>query len=613
MVSMSRGARTALLMFGDALLAALSMSAALFLRMEFSFPSPQSDHLHWMILLSAGAKIAALRWAGMYSVSLTFISLRDAVRLCGALFVASMVIAGVFLPLRTAGIAFGGFPLSGIVFDLAFFLPLIGFWRFSKRLSLLVLQLRTTGKPTLIVGAGNAADRLLRTMLADPRPQYMPVGLLDDDPAKRGSTLHGVPIAGNVADLPEILKNTPISTVVIAMPTAPAAAVRRAYELAQSAGVNEILVLPPARDLLRPEVTLRDLRRIELRDLLRRDEIKLDETALAPYYKGRTVLVTGAAGSIGSELCRQVCRLKPARLILLDREETGLFNIHEELKSTVQGVELIASLTDITERDRVAEALARRRPQIVFHAAAYKHVPMLETNAREALANNVAGTLTLSKECGNAGVEKFVFVSTDKAAEPISIMGKTKRVGELLARRMDRPEGTRFVAVRFGNVLGSRGSVLEIFAEQIRTGRPITLTSEEMTRYFMLVSEAVLLVLHAGAIGRGGETFVLDMGEPVRIRDLADQMARMAGLELGKDIPLHVTGLRPGERLEEKLYSSRERRVPTEHPKLFQAVPEDDAATAAVDLTEIEREASSANGAAEETIDRILRRLEGSG
>jgi FlaA1/EpsC-like NDP-sugar epimerase len=611
---MSRGVRNLILVAGDCLATGASIIIAIWLRMEFTLPEHLLGHLPWLILLSIAIKLPTLWLAGMYSVLLTYISLRDALRLSVMMAVSAAVFAGLFLLLRTSTLLFQGFPLSAIVIDLILALLLLGGWRFSKRMGIEMHTLRAEGTPTVVVGAGRTADQVLRTLRNDPSRTLTPLALLDDDPVKTGRTLQGVQVLGTTAALDQTVARLKARTVIIAIPQAPTAKIREVYERSRAAGVTEILVVPDSTEIFRSEVSSRDLRQIELKDLLRRGEIRLDEEALGPFYKGRSILVTGAAGSIGAELSRQLMNLGPGKLILLDREETGLFNLHRELLPRAKGTDLVVVLSDVREKDRMQAVLREHRPQVVFHAAAYKHVPVLESNAEVALSNNVEGTINLAQACRAEGIERFVFISSDKAADPISIMGKTKRIGELLSRALDRLGDTRFSAVRFGNVLGSRGSVLETFAEQIKTGRSITITDPAMKRFFMLISEAVLLVLHAGVLSKGGEIFVLDMGEPILIRDLAEQMARLAGLEPGQDIAIETIGVRPGERVEERLHCEGEELVPTDHPKLSKAVPKDDRRIEGTEglVGEIERIATNADGrSSAEAIDLILSRLGG--
>lgn len=581
--------------------------------MEFALPADYLNDLPWFVLLCATVKVAVLLGIRAYRISLSFISLTDVLRIGMAVTAGSGLMVTVFLILRSGGLLFKGFPLSALLIDWPICISLMIAWRFSKRAASLTRGTRARGEPVVIVGAGQAADQVIRSMLNDPRSPYRPLVLLDDDPSKLHTTLHGIPVAGAIDALPDTLKKYPKAAVVIAIPTAPARVVRRAYELARAGGAKTVLVLPDSKEIFRKEVSLRDLRNIELSDLLKRDEIRLELDKLTPFYKGRVILVTGAAGSIGSEICRQICRTGPQKVILMDREETGLFYLQQELHAAFPEITLVPSLTDVRERAMVDEVLVEHRPSIVFHAAAYKHVPVLESNARQALSNNVGGTLVVAQACIHTGVEKFVFISTDKAVEPVSLMGKTKRIGELMMHHLNKCGGTRFLSVRFGNVLGSRGSVIEIFRDQIRRGADLTVTDPQMKRYFMLISEAVLLVLHAAILGRGGEIFVLDMGEPVPITELATQMIRLAGLEPGKDISFVYTGLRPGERLEERLHSSTEELVPTEHPRLLLARSAHDSAAAdpVQVLSRVETAAFSRNGVpADQEIEALLRLLE---
>ena len=424
-----------------------------------------------------------------------------------------------------------------------------------------------TGERTLIVGAGDAGVWLVRDLLKNPDTPYLPVGFVDDDYRKRHFRESYVSVLGTVGDLRQLIDDERIARVLVAAPTAGSDLFRRVSD--QVAGTDaRVKVLPPLAELVGEAPGLRDLRDLDMADLLGRHQVRTDLTMVAAYLAGRRVLVTGAGGSIGSELCRQIHRLGPARLGMLDRDESAL----HALQLSIDGRGLLSTrdliLADIREPDCLQRVFADFRPDVVFHAAALKHLPMLEMYPEEGVKTNVRGTANVLAAAGAAGVSVFVNISTDKAADPTSVLGRTKRCAEHLTAQAALDYPGRYVSVRFGNVLGSRGSVLTAFAEQIRSGGPVTVTDPEVTRYFMTVSEAVQLVLQAGALGGDGEVMVLDMGTPVSIKAVADQLIALSG----RRIAVEYTGLRPGEKMHEVLSSEREELRPTPHP-LISHVP----------------------------------------
>jgi FlaA1/EpsC-like NDP-sugar epimerase len=422
-----------------------------------------------------------------------------------------------------------------------------------------------SGKPVVILGAGDTAVSLLKDLSGSA--EWRVIGLLDDDPTKKKRQILGATVLGMIAELPALAPRFAIEYAILAMPDTTHDVRRRAIGVCQGAGI-EVLTVPSFDDLLNGKVTVSQIRHVELDDLLGRDPVTLDSAGLAELLTDKTVMVTGAGGSIGAELCRQIARYHPRRLVLYEMSEFALYQIEQEFLSTLQRVPLICMVGDAKNSQRVAQAMDKYRPQVVFHAAAYKHVPLMEQeNAWEAVRNNVYGTYVLASEALRHSVEKFVLISTDKAVNPVNVMGATKRLAEMVCQAMQQPQGTRFVMVRFGNVLGSAGSVIPKFREQIASGGPVTVTHPEITRFFMSIPEAAQLLMQAGAMGRGGEIFVLDMGESVRIVDLAKDMIRLSGFA-EEDIKIVFTGLRPGEKLFEELLSDGEWTLATPHPKL---------------------------------------------
>ena len=424
-------------------------------------------------------------------------------------------------------------------------------------------------KRVLIVGAGKGGYLTLQEITRNPALGLLPVGFVDDDVDKQGVALGGaVRVLGTTADIPALVKAKRIDQILIAIPTASSAQMRRIVEICGRTDAT-VLTLPGVFELISEHVQVQRFRPVEVADLLARDPVQTDTTEVARLLAGRCVLVTGAGGSIGSELCRQIARGNPARLVLLGHGENSIYRIHGELRKDFPDLDVQPVIADIRDAERIDAVFAQHRPDVVFHAAAHKHVPMMEANPFEAVSNNVGGTRTLVHAAETWGVAHFVMISTDKAVNPTSIMGATKRVGEYLVRAAAQRSGRAFVAVRFGNVLGSRGSVIPLFQQQIAADGPITVTHPDVERYFMTIPEAVQLVLQAATMGQGGEVFVLDMGKQIKIVALARDLIRLSGLEEGKDIDIVFTGLRPGEKLYEELFTAEETHARSRHHKIF--------------------------------------------
>ncbi len=393
---------------------------------------------------------------------------------------------------------------------------------------------------------------------------------MDDDRSKHGHRLCDLPVHGSLASIKDLVLRYDVEEVIIAMPRATGTVVRQVVKAAMEAGVQTRTV-PGIFDIISGRVAVASLREVEIQDLLRREPIQTDLEQVRVLATGETVLVTGAGGSIGSELCRQLARLEPAQVLVMGHGENSIFDVMAELTERYPHLEAVPIIGDVRNRERMRQIFERYRPYAVFHAAAHKHVPLMEENVAEAITNNVLGTRNVAELSAEFGVEHFVLISTDKAVRPTNVMGATKRVAEQIVQEVAESTGRNFVAVRFGNVLGSRGSVVPTFLRQIQTGGPVTVTHPEMRRYFMTIPEAVQLVLQAGAIGKGGEVFVLDMGEPVKILDLATDLIRLSGLEVGSDVEIRFTGTRPGEKLYEELFFDSESALPTDHPKVLRA------------------------------------------
>jgi len=466
-------------------------------------------------------------------------------------------------------------PRSVFVLDPILLIMLMGGSRLAYRTlkeNRLVSLNALNAQPVLVLGAGDAGAALVRS-LARSR-EWRVVGLLDDNVGKHGLQIHALPVLGRLDELPAIAERLSVSHAIVALPSASHTERRRAVELCTQAGLRPLTV-PAFDDLVSGRVTISALRHVELDDLLGRDPVSLDTGGLREWLRNRVVMVTGAGGSIGSELCRQIARFEPSRLILFELNEFALYTVEQEFRSRHPDLPLTPFIGDVKDKARVEQVLQQYRPAVVFHAAAFKHVPLMEDdNAWQAVLNNVAGTEVLARAAIEHGVEKFVFVSTDKAVNPTSVMGASKRLAEMVCQSLQstvspgaRDGATRFVMVRFGNVLGSTGSVIPRFREQIAAGGPVTVTHPEVTRFFMSIPEAVQLVLQAGLMGKGGEIFVLDMGEPVRIADLARDLIKLSGYT-SDDIEIVYTGLRPGEKLYEEPLAADENALPTPHPKL---------------------------------------------
>jgi FlaA1/EpsC-like NDP-sugar epimerase len=443
--------------------------------------------------------------------------------------------------------------------------------RLAVRLMSRTKMQTSSGKrtPVLIMGAGNAGSMMVRELRANPQLGMEVIGFVDDDATKLNMRIHGVPVFGSQADIPRLVTKYGIRQVIIAMPTAPGKAIRQVVSICEQAGIRA-KIIPGIYELLDGKVSVNQLRDVQIEDLLRRKPVRTNIAAVGDLIQGRRVLITGAGGSIGSELCRQVLRFEPSELILLGHGENSIFMIENELRKQLpKETTLTPVIADIRFAERIKAIFREYRPEIVFHAAAHKHVPLMEFNPVEAITNNVLGTRNLLDAALEAHIDHFVMISTDKAVNPTSIMGASKRAAELLVHHAARTSGKSYVAVRFGNVLGSRGSVVLTFKQQILSGGPVTVTHPDMCRFFMTIPEAVQLTLQAATIGRGGEVFTLDMGEPVKIVDLAHDMITLSGLEVGQDVDIVFTGMRPGEKLYEELFVPGESYERTVHEKNF--------------------------------------------
>ena len=544
------------------------------LRFEGFEWGPAQNHAALLFLLICLPLKLAIFWrVGIYRRLWRYAGIMDIERLISASTasgLAGLVIGAILLP--TLGLTVMRVPLSVLFMDALLTAAFAAAPRFTVRaFGRRGQQHRLLDAPrALIVGAGAAGEMIVKELLAHPALGLNPIGFVDDDRSKHGHRMCGLPVLGGLAAIPDLVRTHGIEELVIAMPRAPGAVVRQVVRAALQAGAKTRTV-PAMFDIISGRVTVGSLRRVEIQDLLRRETIQTDLEQVRGLATGETVLVTGAGGSIGSELCRQLARLEPAQVVVLGHGENSIFDILAELTERFPTVSAVPVIADVRDRERLRQVFKQYRPYSVFHAAAHKHVPLMESNLAEAVTNNVLGTKNVAELSAEFGVEHLVMISTDKAVRPTNVMGATKRVAEQIVQEIAEAHERKFVAVRFGNVLGSRGSVVPTFLRQIRSGGPVTVTHPEMRRYFMTIPEAVQLVLQAGAIGRGGEVFVLDMGEPVKVLDLATDLIQLSGLEVGTDIEIRFTGTRPGEKLYEELFFDSESSIPTDHPKVLRA------------------------------------------
>ena len=510
---------------------------------------------------------AALFWRfGLYKGLWRFASIPDLVRIVKATCMGTLLLVTCSaITTRLEGVPRSIFFLYPLLLTTGLSLSRISYRWYKDR----CLTIRTaSGQRTIIVGAGRAGEMLVRDL--NFRDNYQPVALIDDNEKLHNREIHGVPVVGSIENLGEIARSLNGELILIAIPSANKVLLRQIVDQCDRINIP-YKTLPSVFEIAEGQVNAEKLRHVTVEDLLGRDVIDMDTNAIAAYLTGKVVLVTGGGGSIGSELCRQISALQPERLIIFENSEFNLYTIDYELQDNFPELSIDSILGDVKDIDRINWVFGKFSPDVVFHAAAYKHVPMLESNPAEGVRNNVMGTKVVADAADRYNVEYFVLISTDKAVNPTNIMGTTKRIGELYCQNFNQFSETQFITTRFGNVLGSAGSVVPLFQKQIDNGGPVTVTHPQITRYFMTIPEAVILILQAGAMGGGGEIFVLDMGKPVLINDLAKQMIQLSGLVVGKDIEIIYTGLRPGEKLFEELLHAGEVLQNTTHGKLFLA------------------------------------------
>ena len=549
----------------DAIILSVIPIFALLLRFEGVIPAAEfmvfRNCLPWMVMIS----LAIFYFYGMYHRIWHYARIRDLVAIIGAVTLSQ---AAIFIVTVIADI-----PVPKSVSILTWLLSIcaIGASRLMFKVNLdMVTESKGNKDNLLIVGAGDAGAMLVRELEQNSAATINIIGFVDDDEKKRNGRLAGFPIIGNINELPQIVKANKIDEIVIAIPSADGDTIRHIDSQCHQTGAK-VRIMPGIYEMVTDEVEMGQMREIRLEDLLRRDPIHLDFAKITNYIAGKTILITGAGGSIGSEISRQISRVGAKEIILLGRGENSIYEIHQELKRKFPEQTYHTVIANITDKERMARIFQKFQPQVVFHAAAHKHVPLMEIQPDEAIRNNVFGTQNVAELADKNHAEIFVLISTDKAVNPTSVMGATKRTAELVLQEINQHSRTKFVTVRFGNVLGSRGSVVPLFEKQIAAGGPVTVTHKDMTRFFMTIPEAVQLVLQAGSQAEGGEVFLFDMGKPVKIKDMAEDLIRLHGFTPGKDIQITYTGLRPGEKLYEELLTSEEGTTSTKHKKIFKA------------------------------------------
>lgn len=564
--------RTNRLLFADMVLAAASVLGAFILRL-----TPEQlilDYLptfFWMLLVALIVKPIIYKRSGLYERVWAYASMAEMKLIVRAVTIASLIVTPIIFLLDWLGV-FANFARSLVAIDWLLSLAAVGGLRFGLRLlaeNRKVIEQASGVKlrRALILGAGDAGALVARELQKNQQLGLNPLAFLDDDPEKQGQRLHDIPVVGALKDLPAQAVALRAEEVIMAIPSAPGTVLRQAADLSRQAGVP-YRTMPGLYELIGGRVSVSRLREVDITDLLRRQPAQIDRARVGGSLRGKRILITGAGGSIASELGRQIARWQPAMLVLLGHGENSIFEILLELHNEYPQLEIVPVIADVRDAGRIQAALGKYKPDIVFHAAAHKHVPLMEANVAEAVANNVQGTLNVVQAAGNAGVARLVMISTDKAVRPSSVMGATKRIAEWAVLDAARRFGRNYSVVRFGNVLGSRGSVVPLFKHQIAQGGPLTITHPEVERYFMTIPEAVHLVLQAAAFESQGELYMLDMGQPVRIVDLAEDLIRLSGLTPGEDIQIEFSGLRPGEKLSEQLWEAGAEYSPTNHPDI---------------------------------------------
>lgn len=568
----------------DAFLISASVFASFFLRFDFTLPAQYRPHLPYFILTALLVLLPIFYHKKLYHFTWIYVSINDLINIFKAVTYGFLLLLVFFFIGRDQGFAPAlNLPRSVIALDYVLVFVLIAGLRVSKRLYVELFakpSVKTDRQRLLIIGAGDAAEQLLRSIKQDNNYPFKIAGILDDSDIKQHTNIHNIQILGRIKNLTILKEKLNIYGIIIAIPSASSLEIKKIVDLAQNCGINYIKILPSLTDVMSERVSLKDVRDIDVEDLLGRQKIDISFKQIRELIKEKTVLITGSAGSIGFELVKQISKLSPKKIIALDMDETGIFNVNNFLTNLTSKIDYQAIVANILQKDKIDAVFGAHKPNIIFHAAAYKHVKLMEQYPDQAVLTNILGTWNVAEAASKHNAEKFILISTDKAVNPSSVMGMTKRAAEMLILHYDirteeqrnlRTAGTKYIAVRFGNVLGSRGSVVPLFKQQIMTGGPVTVTHPDMQRYFMIPSEAILLVLQAAALGQGGEIFVLDMGCPVKILELAKTMIKLAGLEPDRDIPIIFTKPESGEKIFEEILTDKENMFATRHQKIFVA------------------------------------------
>jgi FlaA1/EpsC-like NDP-sugar epimerase len=560
----------------DALIIAAAVALAYLLRFDFQIQEYYFNYLPFVAISHIVLVLIIFNMTKMYRKVWQYASIGELVSLVKAVTMAEILFSLLTIIVHTYS---PDFTVPRSIYLLSWVLIIIGVGgaRFSWRMfrdSYMKSSERTYNRRTLIIGAGSAGVLIAKELKHAVNPELYPFAFIDDDRTKWKMQVMGMPVLGGRDQISEAVKKYSIEKIIIAMPSSTKSETAKIINLCKNTGAK-IRILPRVGDLINMNISLSMIREVNVEDLLGRDPVQVDLNGIADYVTGKVVLVTGAGGSIGSELCRQIAPFSPKRLLILGRGENSIYDIEIELRKSFPTLEIDTIIADIKDRHLIRDVLFSYRPSVVFHAAAHKHVPLMERNPVEAVKNNILGTINLAEGAHEAGISRFVMISTDKAVNPTSVMGVTKRIAEIYVQGLARSSRTKFVAVRFGNVLGSRGSVIPVFKKQIQEGGPITVTDSEMVRYFMTIPEAVQLVIQAGAFAKGGEIFILDMGKPVKIADLARDLIRLSGLEPDVDIKIEYTGIRPGEKLFEEILTNEEGISATKHNRIFVGKPVD--------------------------------------
>ena len=575
---------------GDILLTIATILSSFALRLEGSFFFYYLPVAYWMIGISLVIKPVIYSLFGLYRRLWAYAGTRELILIGYTVTIASGFVAVVTIFFYSLGLIRPGLPRSILIIDWLLSIMAIGGFRLSLRLISenrgSALQNLQTGiiKNVLIIGAGDAGALVVREMRKNPQLNLLPIGYLDDAIEKQKQQIYGVRVVGTLDDLGKVLNTRRVDEVIIAIPSAGGNLVRQVSDICRLKGIA-FRTMPGIFELIGGNVSVNRLREVDIADLLRRQPVRLDINLVGASLRDKHILITGAGGSIGRELCRQIALWQPANLIILGHGENSIFETLLELMNEHPSLSIHPVIADIRDFPRIQNIFETLHPQVVFHAAAHKHVPLMEANIEDAITNNIVGTKNIVDAAVECKVERLVMISTDKAIRPINVMGATKRVGEMILLEAAQRSGSPFSIVRFGNVLGSRGSVVPLFKSQIAKGGPITITHPEMTRYFMTIPEAVHLVLQAAAMGNGGEVFLLNMGKPVRILDLAEDLIRLSGLEPGKDIEITFTGIRPGEKLSEDLWEEGVHYHPTAHPEVFRLADEENLIDSSLSVT----------------------------